>query len=60
MGLPAVVSDLLFCCRLVAASCLQDKKKGCRTDGNLPKCKKENLFRPSLFVTPTGLKPVTF
>ena len=28
--------------------------------GNLPKRKKESLFRPSLFVTPTGLKPVTF
>ena len=29
-------------------------------DGNLPKCKKESLFGPSFFVTPTGLKPVTF
>ena len=27
LGLPAVVSDLLFCCRLVAAPCLQDRKK---------------------------------
>ena len=28
--------------------------------GNLPKRKKESLFGPSFFVTPTGLKPVTF
>ena len=47
MGLPAVVSDLLFCCRLMAASCLQDKKKVAARMGNLPKRK-------------TGLKPVTF
>ena len=60
MGLPAVVSELLFCCRLVAASCLQDRKKGRHADGNLPKCKKESLFWPSFLVTPTGLKPVTF
>lgn len=60
MGLPAVVSDLLFCCRLMAASCLQDKKKVAARMGNLPKRKKESLFRPSFLVTPTGLKPVTF
>ena len=28
--------------------------------GNLPKRKKESLFRLSSLVTPTGLKPVTF
>ena len=60
MGLPAVVSGQLFCCRLVPASCLQDRKRGRHADGDLPKCKKESLFRPSLLVTPTGLKPVTF
>ena len=60
MGLPSAVSGLLFCCRLMAASCLQDRKRGRHAGGNLPKYKKESLFRPSLFVTPTGLKPVTF
>ena len=60
MGLPSAVSGLLFCCRLMAASCLQDKKKVAARMGNLPKRKKESLFRSSFFVTPTGLKPVTF
>ena len=60
MGLPSAVSGLLFCCWLMAASCLQDRKRGRHADGTLPKCKKESLFWPSFFVTPTGLKPVTF